>query len=72
MRRVVEDFKLRLRQCRVQPAGSRVLGFFGISLPVVQVGMVWRRGSQLTQAARDFIGLAQQQHLSRGRTVAER
>lgn len=32
------------------------------SLPVVQVGMVWRRGSQLTQAARDFIGLAQGQH----------
>ena len=42
------------------------------ALPVVQVGMVWRRGSQLTQAARDFIGLAQQQHLSRGRTSAER
>ncbi|WP_374621574.1 LysR family transcriptional regulator [Devosia sp.] len=36
------------------------------ALPVVQVGMVWRRGSQLTQAARDFIGLAQQQS-SRGR-----
>jgi DNA-binding transcriptional LysR family regulator len=32
------------------------------SLPVVQVGMVWRRGSALTQAARDFIGLAQSQH----------
>ncbi len=29
------------------------------SLPVVQVGMVWRRGSALPQAARDFIGLAQ-------------
>ncbi len=42
------------------------------ALPVVQVGMVWRRGSGLTQAARDFIGLAQQQHLSRGRTSAER
>ncbi|MHB1104406.1 MAG: LysR substrate-binding domain-containing protein [Devosia sp.] len=37
------------------------------SLPVVQVGMVWRRGSTLTQAARDFIGLAQGQHLARGR-----
>ncbi len=37
------------------------------SLPVVQVGMVWRRGSGLTQAARDFIGLAQAQHGSRGR-----
>ena len=28
------------------------------SLPVVQVGMVWRRGSGLPQAARDFIGIA--------------
>jgi DNA-binding transcriptional LysR family regulator len=37
------------------------------SLPVVQVGTVWRKGSQLTQAARDFIGLAQQQHAARGR-----
>lgn len=37
------------------------------ALPVVQVGMVWRRGSALTQAARDFIGLAQQQHMTRGR-----
>ena len=35
------------------------------SLPVVQVGMVWRRGSGLPQAARDFIGIAQAQ-----RTVA--
>jgi DNA-binding transcriptional LysR family regulator len=42
------------------------------ALPVVQVGMVWRRGSQLTQAARDFIGLAQQQHLSRTRPSPER
>ncbi len=42
------------------------------ALPVVQVGMVWRRGSQLTQAARDFIGLAQQQHLARNRSPAER
>lgn len=37
------------------------------SLPVVQVGMVWRRGSTLTQAARDFIGLAQAQHSGRQR-----
>lgn len=37
------------------------------ALPVVQVGMVWRRGSRLPQAARDFIGLAQQQSLTRGR-----
>lgn len=29
------------------------------SLPVVQVGMVWRRGSALPQSARDFIGVAQ-------------
>jgi DNA-binding transcriptional LysR family regulator len=29
------------------------------ALPVVQVGMVWRRGSVLPQAGRDFIGLAQ-------------
>jgi DNA-binding transcriptional LysR family regulator len=29
------------------------------SLPAVQVGMVWRRGSGLPQAARDFIGIAQ-------------
>jgi len=29
------------------------------ALPVVQVGMVWRRGSSLTRAARDFIGLSQ-------------
>ena len=37
------------------------------SLPVVQVGMVWRRGSGLPQAARDFIGIAQAQ-----RTVRQR
>ena len=28
-------------------------------LPVVEFGMVWRRGSGLSQAARDFIGLVQ-------------
>jgi DNA-binding transcriptional LysR family regulator len=33
------------------------------SLPVVQVGMVWRRGSGLPQSARDFIGIAQSQRL---------
>ncbi|WEK05714.1 MAG: LysR substrate-binding domain-containing protein [Candidatus Devosia phytovorans] len=32
------------------------------SLPVVQVGMVWRKGSQLPRAARDFIAMAQAQH----------
>jgi len=42
------------------------------ALPVVQVGMVWRRGSQLTQAARDFIGLAQQQHSTLTRAGQER
>jgi DNA-binding transcriptional LysR family regulator len=35
------------------------------ALPVVQVGMVWRRGSVLPQAARDFIGLSQAQHSGR-------
>jgi DNA-binding transcriptional LysR family regulator len=29
------------------------------ALPVVQVGIVWRKGSQLSRAARDFIGMAQ-------------
>ena len=29
------------------------------SLPVVQVGIVWRRGSGLTPVVRDFIGIAQ-------------
>jgi DNA-binding transcriptional LysR family regulator len=29
------------------------------SLPVVQVGMVWRKGSSLPQAARDFVGIAE-------------
>ncbi|MBY5585928.1 LysR family transcriptional regulator [Rhizobium leguminosarum] len=29
------------------------------SLPVVQVGMVWRKGSSLPQAARDFVGVAE-------------
>ncbi|MGE0281560.1 MAG: LysR family transcriptional regulator [Rhizobiaceae bacterium] len=37
------------------------------SLPVVQVGMVWRRGSGLTQTARDFIGIAQGQRAMRQR-----
>ena len=37
------------------------------ALPVVQVGMVWRRGSALTRQARDFIGLAQAQHSGRQR-----
>jgi len=37
------------------------------SLPVVQVGMAWRRGSGLTQTARDFIGVAQGQRSLRQR-----
>jgi DNA-binding transcriptional LysR family regulator len=37
------------------------------ALPVVQVGMVWRRGSGLTQTARDFIGIAQGQRPLRHR-----
>lgn len=37
------------------------------ALPVVQVGMVWRRGSALTQSARDFIGIAQAQVAARQR-----
>jgi DNA-binding transcriptional LysR family regulator len=37
------------------------------SLPVVQVGMVWRRGSSLPQAARDFVGIAQGQRPIRQR-----
>ena len=36
------------------------------SLPVVQVGMVWRRGSGLPQAARDFIGIAQSRKAAKG------
>jgi DNA-binding transcriptional LysR family regulator len=35
------------------------------SLPVVQVGIVWRKGSQLGRAARDFIGMAQTQLTNR-------
>jgi len=38
------------------------------NLPVVQVGMVWRRGSVLAQSARDFIGVAQSQRMLRQRT----
>jgi DNA-binding transcriptional LysR family regulator len=37
------------------------------ALPVVQVGMVWRRGSGLSQPARDFIGIAQGQRAVRQR-----
>jgi DNA-binding transcriptional LysR family regulator len=37
------------------------------ALPVVQVGMVWRRGSALPEAARDFIGMAQSQRAGRQR-----
>lgn len=37
------------------------------ALPVVQIGMVWRRGSTLSQNARDFIGIAQGQRATRQR-----
>ena len=37
------------------------------SLPVVQVGMAWRRGSTLPQTARDFIGIAQTHRSGRTR-----
>lgn len=35
------------------------------ALPVVQVGVVWRRGSALSTAARNFIAVAQSQNLMR-------
>ncbi|TCU15887.1 LysR family transcriptional regulator [Rhizobium sullae] len=37
------------------------------SLPVVQVGMVWRKGSSLPQAARDFVGIAEAMRSGRPR-----
>lgn len=37
------------------------------SLPMVQVGVAWRRGSQMTQAVRDFIDLSQAQRAIRQR-----
>lgn len=37
------------------------------ALPVVQVGMAWRKGSPLTAAARDFIAIAQGHSAQRGR-----
>ncbi len=37
------------------------------SLPVVQVGMVWRKGSSLAQSARDFIGIAEAMRSGRTR-----
>jgi len=38
------------------------------SLPVVQVGMVWRKGSSLPQAARDFVGIAESMRSGRVRS----
>ncbi|MCB9992868.1 MAG: LysR family transcriptional regulator [Hyphomicrobiaceae bacterium] len=38
------------------------------SLPVVQVGIVWRRGSSLTGAARNFVRIAESQHAARQRS----
>jgi DNA-binding transcriptional LysR family regulator len=37
------------------------------ALPVVQVGVVWRKGSELSRAAKDFVGLAQGQREVRNR-----
>ncbi|GHF43121.1 LysR family transcriptional regulator [Seohaeicola zhoushanensis] len=37
------------------------------ALPVVQVGMAWRKGSPLSAAARDFIAIAQSHSSQRGR-----
>jgi DNA-binding transcriptional LysR family regulator len=37
------------------------------ALPVVQVGIVWRKGSALPRTARDFIGVAQAQRMLRTR-----
>jgi len=37
------------------------------ALPVVQVGMVWRKGSTLPQSARDFVGIAEALRSGRGR-----
>lgn len=37
------------------------------ALPVVQVGMVWRKGSSLPQSARDFIGVAEATRSGRSR-----
>jgi DNA-binding transcriptional LysR family regulator len=37
------------------------------SLPVVQVGIVWRKGSSLPQAARDFVGIAETMRSGRQR-----
>ncbi|MBB3966542.1 LysR family transcriptional regulator [Rhizobium metallidurans] len=37
------------------------------SLPVVQVGMVWRKGSSLPQAARDFVSIAEAMRSGRAR-----
>ncbi|MGL4405037.1 MAG: LysR substrate-binding domain-containing protein, partial [Notoacmeibacter sp.] len=37
------------------------------TLPVVQVGIVWRKGSNLSKAVQDFIGIAQAQRNNRQR-----
>ncbi len=37
------------------------------ALPVVQVGVVWRKGSPLPRAARDFLGVAEAQRMTRQR-----
>ncbi len=37
------------------------------ALPAVQVGVVWRRGSSLPEAARNFVGVIQAQRALRSR-----
>ncbi len=37
------------------------------ALPVVQVGLVWRRGSEISEATREFIAVTQAQQSARGR-----
>ncbi|MGC9369938.1 MAG: LysR family transcriptional regulator [Paracoccaceae bacterium] len=37
------------------------------TLPVVQVGLVWRRGSPISDAAREFVAVAQAQHEANAR-----
>ena len=48
--------------------GDRIESRHGSGIfPMVQVGVAWRRGSQMTQAARDFIDLSQAQRAIRHR-----
>ena len=56
------------REIALRPGEVRTEGrYLRVWLPVVEVGMVWRRGLGLPQAARDFIGVAQSQRTPRHR-----